>query len=344
MTVIDAATLRSTLQLLREDLALKIAENIGSGDSPAPDGYAASNHSSQSIAQTLAGLRLPTTSPDPLDRETIQSLLKNFVTLNPATVQTASLSSAVAAALAQTSDTLPADVATEQGVAKEDAAQLTATAVAVNRFQKGETAPFQQVTGGASRSELWEGSKAPNAALAGDLGTSSKASTASTTSVVTQPSEQPLSATIAKHEAATNLQDNLQNVTVATASSHVDQTGIIPSFILNAAMLPGWPVPNQAALAEFVAKTKISEEEMFKQLANMGASSELIEKLKKKKPRVTKKLLVYLAMLLTAVETVIGTVADELAMLSGEEKNFKEDRERANPRGHTGSRQHVYIE
>jgi hypothetical protein len=181
--------------------------------------------------------------------------------------------------------------------------------------------PLQQVTAGGSRAELWEGRTAAQTAGPGHAAAHEQTSS------------------IIKHAA-----DDLQNALMASSASQAESTGIIASAILNAAMLPGWPVPNQAAMAEFAAKTKISEEEMLKQLANFGANSELIEKLRKKKPQVGKKVLIYLAMLLTAVETVIDTVANELAMLSGEEKSLKESREKANSRGHNGARQHVYIE
>ncbi len=325
------------MALLSENLALEIAKSIGASDQPPPEGYAASNRSAQqSLAQTPVGLRLPTTSPDPTDQVTVQSFFKNIVTTNPMIAQT-SLSSVVLAAMAQMPDTLPGDVASHQGFAKEDAAQLTTTSLPVNRLQHGATSPLDQVVGSGSRSELWDSAK--------------KAATAE------RQDEQALS--VAKHEVADKfpadkpsadkvhvdkLSDNLQNAMLASGSAQPEHTGIIASFVLNAAMLPGWPIPNQAAMAEFVAKTKMSEEEMLKRLADLGANSDLIEKLKKRKSRTSKKLLIYLAMLLTAVETVIGTLANEVAMLSGEEKNLKERRERADARGHTGARQHVYIE
>jgi hypothetical protein len=316
------AVLRS-FQLLESEVALEIAKEIASPDAPPADGYAASSRSPQAPAQTLAGLRLPTTSPDPADQATLQSLIKNIVTTNPGIAQT-TLSTMVLATMVQTPAALPSDVASQQGFTKEDAAQMAATSLPTHRLQNGVMSPLRQVAGGASRSELWDGSKAPPAA-----------------------DHQPELAHQKEQGLALTKRDDvndLQNAMTASSSAQAEHTGIIPSFILNAAMLPGWPVPNQAAMAEFVAKTKMSEEEMLKYLANLGASDELIEKFRKKKSQAGKKILVYLAILLTAVETVIGTVADELALLSGEEKNLKESRERANPRGYNGSRQHVYIE
>jgi hypothetical protein len=327
MTSIDKALRSFELQRLNMVLEIvKALESIDnfSGQSTPAEGYAASdNRSSQSAAQTLAGLRQPTTSPDPMDSETIQSLLKNIITVNPGIAQTA-LSNAMLAASQQVPHTLPSDVAAQQGFAKEDAGQLAAAALPLDRVHHdGVMTPLEQVTGGGSRADLWEGRKGVETAQNGSSGTA-------------KVDDQALS--ITKHAG-----NEAQSALLAGDASQA-QTGIIASFVLNAAMLPGWPIPNQAAMAEFVAKTKISEEEMFKALKNLGANEELLEKLRKKKPQVGKKVLLYLAMFLTAVETVIDTVANELAALSGEEKNLKESREKANSRGHAGSRRHVYVE
>lgn len=111
----------------------------------------------------------------------------------------------------------------------------------------------------------------------------------------------------------------------------------------NAAMLTGLPFHRQQ-FAAMLGDSKVSEEDVLNYLAALGADDEFLKKFRKSKTAIGKKLLIYLAMLLNALETVAQTMANELAALSGEEKSVQESREQANSRGHGGPRRHVYVE
>jgi hypothetical protein len=151
---------------------------------------------------------------------------------------------------------------------------------------------------------------------------------------------------VRQHDAASKAHDTnvLSLATLANGLLQTERTGIIDSFILNAAMIPGWPFQSQPATPELVAGARISEEDALIYLANLGANEDLVQKLRKAKPPVGKKLLIYLATLLTALETVIDAVASELAMLGGDEKTLKEERASANSHGRAGARRRLYVE
>jgi hypothetical protein len=305
--------LMRTLDLLRSNVAVEIAKAFAAGDeAPArPDGqagpadsYAAPN-ASQRPAESLAGLRVPTAVFDNMDLETAQTLFKNVVTTNPALAQ-ASVSNAMAA-LNELPNPQPGEAASRQGFAKADAAQLAATALPASRLRNNPMPPAQQVIASESRAELWEGTKAAQLpALPQDAA-------------------------------------NVRHTMVANIAVQSDPTGIVPSFILNAAMLPGLPFHRQQAAA-LIADPKVSEEDVLNYLQALGADDEFLRKFRKAKTAIGKKLLIYLAMLLNAFETVASTMANELAMLAGDERSVQESRERANSRGHAGPRHHVYVE
>jgi hypothetical protein len=90
----------------------------------------------------------------------------------------------------------------------------------------------------------------------------------------------------------------------------------------------------------------ITEEEALVYLANLGADPALIEKVRKmlQKPPPGKKILLFLATMLTALTVVIDTLKEELAALAEERKEHEENREGADPQGGSGHRKRIYLE
>jgi hypothetical protein len=134
---------------------------------------------------------------------------------------------------------------------------------------------------------------------------------------------------------------------VATALAgpgSIERSGIIASFILNAAMVPGWPKPHQAGGLDVAGPQRdpsISDEEALKYLANLGASEAVLEKLGKilRKGPPGRKILLGLAALLTALTVVIDTIRDE--MMAAQER--QEDEEKRNGTDHYGGRRRLYL-
>jgi hypothetical protein len=333
MTSVDGF-LRSIDDLMRSSIAVEIAKALAPdadderAETPITDSYAATGTSSQPTALTPAGLRAPIAVLDHLDLETNQSVLKNLLIANP---PAASLLNAMNVAIKDAQTPLPGTVAAQQRFAEEDAAQLLATSAPPDRLRGKDLAPFQQVIA-SSRSPLGD----PLDAARADLIEREASETAQR---LDRLASDDLGAPVARHDA--NL---LSQAMLADGLLQTERTGIIDSSILNAAMIPGWPFQSQPATPELVAGAKITEEDALAYLANLGADEALVEKLRKAKPPVGKKLLIYLATLMTALETVIDTLADELAKLAGDEKALEEQRAGANSRGRGGARRHLYIE
>jgi hypothetical protein len=340
MTSVDGF-LRSIDELMRSSMAVEIAkalapdaDNEPSAKPPGADSYAAPGRSSQSTALTPAGLRPPIAVLDHIDLEATQSVLKNILIVTPPTT---SLLSAMAVAFKDAQTPLPSAAAAQQGFAQEDAAQLLATSSPADRLRGKELSPLQQVIA-SSRTQL------------GDVPIAMQM--APTEPERPEAGQQPDQLAsdevllVRQHDAASKGHDSnvVSLTTLANGLLQTERTGIIDSFILNAAMIPGWPFQIQPATPELVAGAKISEEEALTYLANLGAHEALLEKLRKAKPPVGKKLLIYLATLLTALETVIDTVAAELAMLAGDEKALEERRASANSHGRAGARRRLYME
>jgi hypothetical protein len=319
--VTSTGGLMRTLDLLRSNVAVEISKAFArSEDAPRPaprqeseapssGSYAAPNSSSRPAADSLAGLRIPAAVLDNMDLETVQTLFKNVVTTNPAMAQ-ASLSNAMAAAANETPNPQPGEAASRQGFRKDDAAQLAATALPINRLRDNPMPPAQQVSASGSRAELWEGAKA---------------------------------AQLTVQDARAQHINSLQHAMQATGMAQPESAAMAASLIFNAAVLPGLPFHRQQAAA-LLADPKVSEEDVLNYLEALGADDEFLKKFRKAKTAVGKKLLIYLAMLLNAFETVAETMANELAMLAGDETSVQESRERANSRGHAGPRHHVYVE
>jgi hypothetical protein len=128
-----------------------------------------------------------------------------------------------------------------------------------------------------------------------------------------------------------------------------ERTGIIASAILNAAVIPGWPPPRpieSEAAAQLTPVPKMSDEEMLTYIANLGANPMLIEKARKMlaNRRNGKKILFYLAILMTALSVVIDRLANEFSALTDEESEVRENLDASDPFGHNGRRRRLYLE
>ncbi|QOZ76332.1 hypothetical protein XH83_13270 [Bradyrhizobium sp. CCBAU 53351] len=323
--------------LLRTSTAVEIAKALApdsddstSSEMPAAGSYGTGATSSQANSPGFAGLRSPTAFSDRLEAEIVRAVLMSLTgSGNPGTPEAHSLM--LTAAIRQALAAQPEIAAEQQGFAGEDAAQLLATPPSAARLAM----PLhQQVVASGFRTELWDGATSgsnaqPRHGEAADTATTHSTSqpTADSTAAPDQPSR------------AADKALSPGNF-IAAGSSVNEMRGIIASFALNAAMIPGWPYQTQ-----FVAGApKISEEELLAYLANMGAQGELVEKLRKSRPPAGKRLLLCLAAMLTAVETVVDAIASELALLAGDETALAQDRAAANAHGRTGARHRLYIE
>ncbi len=126
-------------------------------------------------------------------------------------------------------------------------------------------------------------------------------------------------------------------------------SGIIPSAILNAAMIPGWPGPvrhvatapadqkrRQQGIEPQDKETAVSVAEMLTHLANFGALTSLLDRaqllMKKAAERAT--LLLHLAALVSTVIAVFRTLRRELAEFeepAGTERDDHEELSRRQP-------------
>lgn len=130
--------------------------------------------------------------------------------------------------------------------------------------------------------------------------------------------------------------------------SQTERAGIIASAILNAAVIPGWPPPRpiEGEAAQITPLPKISDEEMLTFLANLGAAPALIEKARKmlEKRQAGKKILFYLAVLMTALSVVVDRLVNELSAVMGEENEVRENLAIGDPLGTAGKRRRLYLE
>ena len=102
--------------------------------------------------------------------------------------------------------------------------------------------------------------------------------------------------------------------------------GIIASFILNAAMIPGWTLPRLppsieeqfADLAKKMIETpEVAQADLLAYLANFGANEQLLERIRKAQlpPTISIKVLGFLAVLMTAITTILATLRQEATEL-----------------------------
>jgi len=154
--------------------------------------------------------------------------------------------------------------------------------------------------------------------------------------------------------AETGRQADLADAPARTATAIAlapERGGIIASFILNAGMLPVRPLPlmagaeTEAAMAGKARQPPPNDEEALQYLVNLGANPALVEKMRKMLRRRTmgKKLMLFLASLMTALTVVTEALHRELASLAEEEQE-KEDREAADPHGRSDGRHRLYLE
>ena len=112
---------------------------------------------------------------------------------------------------------------------------------------------------------------------------------------------------------------------------HGEAGGIIASFILNAAMIPGWPPPRlpetiEEQVADLATRLQVSPEmsaeDLMDYLAKFGVNEQLLERLRKAQlpPATTMKVLGYLAVLMTAISTIFASLKEEVAQLVAELK------------------------
>jgi hypothetical protein len=101
----------------------------------------------------------------------------------------------------------------------------------------------------------------------------------------------------------------------------------------------------EAAMAANGRKPVMNDEEALQYLVNLGANPALVDKMRKtlRKRPVGKKLLLFLAGLMTALTVVVEALQRELARLAEEERE-KEERDAADPHGRSDGRRRLYLE
>ena len=114
----------------------------------------------------------------------------------------------------------------------------------------------------------------------------------------------------------------------SAGDAQVGQTGIIASFILNAAMIPGWPppkpfeMPSANSLLDRLlqgAKGLPNEEDYFAFLSERGAKPSFLARLRKRLDKLARsrrlRMLLGLAALMSTIEVVLEALEEELAQL-----------------------------
>jgi hypothetical protein len=235
------------------------------------------------------------------------------------------------------------DGATHPGAEVRVSPEARASAAAGRDIAVGVDRP---VTGGGDRTELFDGTKPP-------------AMSDTSLAVARPPGETVSHADTAGASERTNSIEWGADAghAVAASTAEASRGGIIASFILNAGMIPGWPAPRPLAGAEVHPEAlagrmppdpSITDDEALKYLANLGADPALVEKVRKmlQKPPPGKKILLFLATLLTALTVVIETLKHELEALAEERKEREESQENADPHGRSGAgrRKRIYLE
>jgi hypothetical protein len=115
------------------------------------------------------------------------------------------------------------------------------------------------------------------------------------------------------------------------SSQQVERAGVIASFILNAAMIPGWPPPRpfvSVEVEELMTRLQkgpvaASELEVMTYLSKFGLSKELLAKIFALMEAIRRRRLVMLALaiLLTNARAVLESIKAELARLTEESES-----------------------
>jgi hypothetical protein len=123
---------------------------------------------------------------------------------------------------------------------------------------------------------------------------------------------------------------------LAQADGQTERAGVISSFILNAAMIPGWPFPRPIELAMGRAMVPhplpqphaaISEAEALTYLASMGAAPGLLAKIKELMKRILDraKLLLALAVMVTGLSVTLRSLQEELEAMEQERQDLERE-------------------
>jgi hypothetical protein len=123
---------------------------------------------------------------------------------------------------------------------------------------------------------------------------------------------------------------------LASADGQTERAGVIASFVLNAAMIPGWPFPKPIELALGRGMipdplppphAAIDEGEAMSYLASMGASGGLLDKIKELMDKIIKrsKLLLALATALSALSLAVECLREELEAMEQERRDLEQD-------------------
>lgn len=125
---------------------------------------------------------------------------------------------------------------------------------------------------------------------------------------------------------------------LAPADGQTERAGVIASFILNAAMIPGWPFPRPIELALGramvpdplpVPHPAMNDAEAMTYLANMGAAEKLLARIRELLGRMTRlpRVLAALAVLLTTLGLVLSALREELEAMAEERRELEEHEE-----------------
>jgi hypothetical protein len=121
-----------------------------------------------------------------------------------------------------------------------------------------------------------------------------------------------------------------------------ERTGIVSSFMFNAAMTPGWPQRPLASPMDLMSAVPptFTEEDALGYLAALGANEQLLEKLRKVQSRSIpgRKVLFFIAALVTALNVVIDQLRQEIEDLAERSSDEGEAGEPGLPTGRASSR------
>jgi hypothetical protein len=319
----------------------------------------------QSASHSLAGLKPPSGIPPVAEPQGSQTTTLDASTTNGsasfAAIAMAPLIAQSGAPMLRQPDAQTADHSSGALGDDADDAKLASTDNhALTVLDAGFAAA--PVTEAGDRTDLFDGTKPATPALAESDATGDGPDATEEPSTYTaappragdtnRAAAMPTGAVLDPSELSKQLDFASDPTNAAPAALQLERGGVIASFILNAAMIPGWPAqrPYAAAVAadpvRQVPDQAINDEEALTYLANLGASEELLEKIRKLlTTRVPgKKIVVFLASLMTALSVVIGSLRDEFAILSEEQKDLEENRKRTDARGRAGSRERLYLE
>jgi len=114
-----------------------------------------------------------------------------------------------------------------------------------------------------------------------------------------------------------------------------ERAGVLSSFILNAAMIPGWPYPKPIELALNrkavpdplpMPHSAINEGEAMEYLAKMGAAPGLLSRIREMLSKLMRRarLLVGLAVMMTTLSAALRALQDELELMEEEQEELDE--------------------